>query len=469
MNPEFRKISLFVISFVALILSRTSAAQATQKPTFKVDSADSVGISFELNAPYPSSPQSGQEDMGKGSIFSKGGEGSEALEDVEMLTIPDQGAEPPVGFAGSSEAEIRADADLPPPPDSRSVSSTAVSSPSAERSEPDSRDDFENREFDRTSDTLAMMYPRQTESTSSQTSTVVQPRQSQHAGESGSDRAVSGGILDFDHGTPKQKQVADSDARQADSRSQHRRTDASQPERTATLSVAPPSPVHLPAELEELFTGGVNSLVARAVGSAEGTRTPDGGKTPAYSGHVDPGNRVWNLGTFSYQHGASSPEKADEKQLKRLRWQTQMLNQQAQAQGISLDLEAQLNGIDLANQAPLAALGRGGYVERLKQAYDMGLRGSEAIVWARTRSFLDPDTRRWNAPGLGNTIDRITADQDRRRRAIARAIETNVQLEAGDRPLEFQRSDNLETSENTEQSESQEDSIIDQILSLDLF
>ncbi|HIK15393.1 MAG TPA: hypothetical protein IGS53_08950, partial [Leptolyngbyaceae cyanobacterium M33_DOE_097] len=53
--------------------------------------------------------------------------------------------------------------------------------------------------------------------------------------------------------------------------------------------------------LDTLFKGGSQSVVARTVGHAEGTRTAAGGYTRAYRGHVDPGNGVWNLGTFSFQ------------------------------------------------------------------------------------------------------------------------------------------------------------------------
>lgn len=179
----------------------------------------------------------------------------------------------------------------------------------------------------------------------------------------------------------------------------------------------------LASAIQQLFQGGSESLVARAVGSAEGTRTPEGHRTPAYFGHVDPGNQVWNLGTFSYQHQARTPEEADQKQLHRLERQTKALKQRAQAQGLELSLEELLNGIDLANQAPLAALDRMGYVDWLAQAHDLGMNGPEAITWARTRSFIDPDTQRWNAPGLGNNIHSISRDQDRRVRSIAAAIE----------------------------------------------
>ncbi|WP_204137923.1 hypothetical protein [Halomicronema sp. CCY15110] len=193
-----------------------------------------------------------------------------------------------------------------------------------------------------------------------------------------------------------------------------------------------------------LFTGGTESLVARAVGSAEGTRTPEGHKNPAYYGHVDPGNGVWNLGTFSYQHGAASPEEADDKQLRRLQTQTETLREKALAQGLQLTKEELLNGIDLANQAPLAALDRGGYIDWLKEAHSLGMQGSEAIIWARTRSFIDPDTQRWNAPGLGNNIYSISHDQERRATAIARAISAfNAQTQVAIAPAPVPNNDDI--------------------------
>ncbi len=171
-----------------------------------------------------------------------------------------------------------------------------------------------------------------------------------------------------------------------------------------------------------IFKDGSNSLVARTVGSAEGTRQSDGKYTQAYYGHVDPGNGVWNLGTFSYQHGAKSPEAADEKQLRRLKQQGLELESQAIALGLDLSLEEKLNGLDLANQAPLAALEEGGYIERLAQAKRLQMESVEAILWARTYAYIDPDTRRWNAPGLGNNVHSISKDQQRRISAISQAM-----------------------------------------------
>ena len=174
--------------------------------------------------------------------------------------------------------------------------------------------------------------------------------------------------------------------------------------------------------LDRLFAGDSDSLVAKAVGSAEGTRTPDGDRNPAYYGHVDPGNKAWNLGSFSYQHGAASPEEADRKQLQRLQDQAAVLQETAIANGINLTLEETLNGIDLANQAPKAALDRQGYIDWLAKAHAIGKTGEDAILWARAQSYFDPATQRWNAPGLGNTEERITQDQARRMAAISQAI-----------------------------------------------
>ncbi|WP_143780240.1 hypothetical protein [Leptolyngbya sp. 'hensonii'] len=198
---------------------------------------------------------------------------------------------------------------------------------------------------------------------------------------------------------------------------------------TTAVSTAPSA-----TDLDLLFQGGSFSLVAKAVGAAEGTRTPDGGRTWAYYGHRDPGNGVWNLGSFSYQHGADSPAEADVKQLRRLTGQARRLRQQAERLGVQMSLLEELNGIDLANQSPRAALSRGGYVERLQEAHQQGLQGMDAVIWARTRSFLNPDTGQWNAPGLGNREDSIKADQERRLQAIQQAItyhQLQTQSQAG--------------------------------------
>ena len=211
---------------------------------------------------------------------------------------------------------------------------------------------------------------------------------------------------------------------------------------TASASPASPAPPVAPqlaksiaeGSLDALFTGDSDSLVARTVGSAEGTRSVDGSKNPAYYGHTDPGNGVWNLGSFSYQHGATSPEEADAKQLARLRQQAETMLEKAAAQGMNLTLEEKLNGIDLANQAPKAVLDKQGYIDWLAEAHGKGMSGADAILWARVQSFIDPYTQTWNAPGLGNTEESISHDQNRRMLAIAKALATYLQEMANGSP-----------------------------------
>ncbi|MEM7064960.1 MAG: hypothetical protein AAF572_17595 [Cyanobacteria bacterium P01_B01_bin.77] len=191
------------------------------------------------------------------------------------------------------------------------------------------------------------------------------------------------------------------------------------------VALSPPKPVltHQSNLPTWIYKGGSKSLVARVIGSAEGTRTANGQPTRAYYGHTDPGNGVWNMGTFSYQHGAHSPEEADRKQLKRLERQGKQIARQANQAELNMSLGEILNGLDLANQSPRAALEQGGYVDRLVQAKQHGMKHGDAIVWARTYSYLDPATQRWNAPGLGNTLPSIRKDQNRRHEAVAKAFD----------------------------------------------
>jgi hypothetical protein len=181
--------------------------------------------------------------------------------------------------------------------------------------------------------------------------------------------------------------------------------------------------------IKDIFKGGSDSVVAIAVGYAEGTRTANGSKTSAYYGHSDPGNGVWNLGSFSFQHcketqyRCSTPEEADGSQIKRLEKQTEKIENKTKEINIELNKEEKLNGIDLANQAPAAALEEKGYPERLKEAKEKGLKGDEAILHARVYSYWNPNTNSWDAPGLGNTEENIRHDQERRMLAIKRVLE----------------------------------------------
>jgi len=184
---------------------------------------------------------------------------------------------------------------------------------------------------------------------------------------------------------------------------------------------------------QDIFEGGSESLVARTVGAAEGTRMVNGDKTQNYHGHVDPGNGVWNRGTFSYQFGNSenlTPDEADRRQLAKIKriYESVMLPK-AQKHGVApLTLAEEINGIDLINQAPLAVTEDGGYIERLAEAKSKGLTGEDAILKARIWAFWDADKGGWDAPGLRAYDDMgkeesIRRDQDRRMAMIGKALE----------------------------------------------
>lgn len=205
------------------------------------------------------------------------------------------------------------------------------------------------------------------------------------------------------------------------------------PEATTPRSEAPPVEVAVNfTDDAALFEGGSESIVARTVGHAEGTRSANGGKNPSYYGHVDPGNGVWNRGTFSYQFGNSenlSPEEADRRQLEKVKGHfDRAVAPKADQLGLNLSLEEKLNAIDLANQAPLAVTENGGFVERLAEAKrEKKLDADKATLEARVWSFWDSRKGGWDAPGLRAYDDiskeeSIRRDQDRRMQAISDAL-----------------------------------------------
>ncbi|MEM6254828.1 MAG: M23 family metallopeptidase [Cyanobacteria bacterium P01_D01_bin.156] len=146
-----------------------------------------------------------------------------------------------------------------------------------------------------------------------------------------------------------------------------------------------------------------------AIGAAEGTRDRNCDRTAAHESHIDPGNGVRNQGTFSYQHGAASAEEADAKQLANLRKIETIILDRADAAGVTLETVELLSIIDQYNQSPAAALGRNGTLDR--------------IIDARAKSYINPDTGRLDAPGLGNTMPNVVRDQTRRTEAIADSLD----------------------------------------------
>lgn len=204
-------------------------------------------------------------------------------------------------------------------------------------------------------------------------------------------------------------------------------TPASPPDSTSTAS-APTTGT----SRDDLFAGGSKSVVARTVGAAEGTRSADGGTTDIYEGHVDPGNGVWNRGTFSYQFGNEenlSAEEADRRQMAKIKriYESVMLSKAAKHGVMPLTVAEEINGIDMINQAPLAVTEDGGYIERLAEARKKGLSGQAAILEARVWAFWDASRGGWDAPGLRAYDDMgkeasIRHDQKRRMGMIEDAL-----------------------------------------------
>lgn len=160
------------------------------------------------------------------------------------------------------------------------------------------------------------------------------------------------------------------------------------------------------------------SIVAIAVGVAEGNRTPTGGYTQHYRGHTDPGNQRRNLGSFSYQGRASSPQEADRIWLDKLRRELVPRYLQAcqKAKIPPENLFLFVNACDLFTQAPLAAVDKGGLLEQFP------ISDEDEMIKARVKSFYNPHTGRLEAAGFGNDVRRLTADQSRRVNALMSVI-----------------------------------------------
>lgn len=152
--------------------------------------------------------------------------------------------------------------------------------------------------------------------------------------------------------------------------------------------------------------------VKNAIGHAEGTLDAEGKKTKYWKSHTDPGNDKTNQGTFSYQHKASSPEEADQKQLAKLKKvEAEFLKDNPKLTKLEL-----LNGLDLFNQSELASVG---YVQRLK------LHSHESektrIITARIGGYYSkPGVL--DAPGFGNNFKRLHEDQVRRFEAVKATV-----------------------------------------------
>jgi hypothetical protein len=114
------------------------------------------------------------------------------------------------------------------------------------------------------------------------------------------------------------------------------------------------------ADVEKLFSGGSDSIIAKVVGMAEGNRTADGGYTQHAKGHIDPGNGAHNIGSFSAQGNLNDGtiEGSDARVMNTLlKPQISKLMAAANQAGVQVTSKVLFNYIDLLNQAPDAATG----------------------------------------------------------------------------------------------------------------
>jgi hypothetical protein len=176
----------------------------------------------------------------------------------------------------------------------------------------------------------------------------------------------------------------------------------------------PSSPTGQPLNLHDQFSS-PDSTLSVAIGNAEGNRTVNGGRTRSYGGHTDPGNHAHNRGTFSYQGpGATTPEQADQIQLRRLQGQIPAYTQAAQRAGLDPNNpRLQAAYFDLWNQSPRMA---GRFLQRMGQTLGNQPLTPQSIAAARTNAAYD-DQGRFTSTGL-HTPQRAAADQLRRENAL---------------------------------------------------
>jgi len=151
------------------------------------------------------------------------------------------------------------------------------------------------------------------------------------------------------------------------------------------------------------------------IGVAEGTRTAGGGYTKAYYGHRDSGDGNNNRGTVSGGRGNRlSPRQVDQKWMRVLTSRSQQATPVLRAAGLEPGTagwnRVMFNVLDLSVQSPAAVPD---FLAKLGQV--RGQRFTvEAIAKARSDSFFSPNSGRLDAPGFGNSYQRLFKDQRQR-------------------------------------------------------
>ncbi|WP_245912037.1 hypothetical protein [Brunnivagina elsteri] len=149
------------------------------------------------------------------------------------------------------------------------------------------------------------------------------------------------------------------------------------------------------SEFSTSYSGNLNSLFANnssvgvlAICAAEGNCQIDGRKTSLYYYHVDPGNRKVNRGFCSDQgRGGTNLVNADAGCLSRTRSRIPRLVRKLQNSSINPEqnIEAFINNLDQWNQASPRV--SDSFPKKYADAQNKGLKGKEAILWARVEAF----------------------------------------------------------------------------------
>ncbi len=173
----------------------------------------------------------------------------------------------------------------------------------------------------------------------------------------------------------------------------------------------------------------IRAHARQAVGYSEGNLTLKGVPTNNYYGHFDVGNNARNLGAFSYQGPASSPEEAD------IIWTDKLCRviptlvsniDRRLANNPTMFPFILLNLCDLYTQAPLAVTEPNGLVDQLinvKPSLEKLENSVDFMVELRVNSYYDP-TGKLCAAGFNNDVNKLTKDQRRRCNCLMEYVKT---------------------------------------------
>lgn len=183
------------------------------------------------------------------------------------------------------------------------------------------------------------------------------------------------------------------------------------------------------AGVDKLFAGGaMNSPIGRIIGMAEGNRTPDGGVTDHYHGHVDPGNGAWNVGNYSVNsayYEVSSSEDADQQYHGILQAEAEYVAPTIKAAGLDPgNVLLMASYLDVWNQSPEMA--RDGFLAALPYLVENGIT-TDTVLQARIYAGDEGVGPGFNPmgrahPSLWTDMAGHIADQTRRMEEIVKAM-----------------------------------------------